>query len=159
MLGLGPSGQGSIPCSPTIFFRIMSEEEHFLGKVAQKAIIHRDGQVFLTRDPRTPDVWELPGGRLNIDEDPKDGLIRELFEELGVKCDIEDVVYLKQFRQGNENKQLSLVIVYKVTIRPDSVIAVDSREVLEYGWFTKEEIPEMELFPEYTEALDVFFAM
>jgi 8-oxo-dGTP diphosphatase len=137
----------------------MSEEEHFLGKVAQKAIIHRDGQVFLTRDPRTPDVWELPGGRLNIDEDPKDGLIRELFEELGVKCDIEDVVYLKQFRQGNENKQLSLVIVYKVTIRPDSVIAVDSREVLEYGWFTKEEIPEMELFPEYTEALDVFFAM
>ncbi len=130
-----------------------------MGKVAQKAIIHRDGQVFLTRDPRTPDVWELPGGRLNIDEDPKDGLIRELFEELGVKCDIEDVVYLKQFRQGNENKQLSLVIVYKVTIRPDSVIAVDSREVLEYGWFTKEEIPEMELFPEYTEALDVFFAM
>lgn len=137
----------------------MKQEEHFLGKVAQKAIIHHDGQVFLTRDPRTPDTWELPGGRLNIDEDPKEGLIRELFEELGAKCQIGDVIYLKQFRQGNENAQISLVIVYTATLEPDAIISVDSSEVMEYGWFSRDEISQMKLFPEYIEALNVFFSL
>lgn len=132
-------------------------EEHFLGKVAQKAIIHRDGKVFLTRDPRTPDIWELPGGRLNIDEVPKDGLARELFEELGVKCQIDEVIYLKQFRQGNENGQLSLVLVYTATMESNANITADPREVLEYGWFSREELAGIKLFPEYSDALEVFY--
>lgn len=135
----------------------MEQEEHFLGKVAQKAIIHRGGKVFLTRDSRTPDTWELPGGRLNVGERPKEGLIRELSEELGVECEIGEVLYLEQFRQGNESGQLSLVIVYKATIKPGSEIRVDSREVMEYGWFSKEDLVGMRLFPEYVEALEIFF--
>lgn len=79
----------------------MDQEEHFLGKVAQKAIICFEGRVFLTRDPRTPDTWELPGGRLNVGEKPKEGLIRELFEELGVECEIGDAIFFEQFRQGD----------------------------------------------------------
>lgn len=135
----------------------MEQEEHFLGKVAQKAIICRAGQVFLTRDPRTPDIWELPGGRLNVGEKPKEGLIRELFEELGVECEIGDAVFFEQFRQGDGNGQLSLVIVYKAVMKPGCEIKVDSREVLEYGWFSQEEIAKMRLFPEYDEAIKVFF--
>jgi 8-oxo-dGTP pyrophosphatase MutT (NUDIX family) len=135
----------------------MEHEEHFLGKVAQKAIIHHNGKVFLTRDPRTPDTWELPGGRLNVGEKPKEGLIRELLEELGLECEIDDAIYLEQFRQGNESGQLSLVIVYKATMKPESKIKVDPREVVEYGWFSQEDIAKMRLFPEYDEAIKVFF--
>lgn len=133
------------------------KEEHFLGKVAQKAIIHCEGKVLLTRDPRTPDTWELPGGRLNIDELPPEGLKRELFEELGVECDIENVLYVKQFLQGNERDQRSLVLVYTANMGKDSKIRPDSKEVIEYGWFSKEEILNLKLFPEYTEALEMFF--
>lgn len=136
----------------------MEQEEHFVGKVAQKAIIHRDGKVFLTRDPRTPDTWELPGGRLNIDESPKDGLKRELFEELGIECQIEQVLYVKQFLHVIEGNKRSLVLVYTASMDTDSPISVEAREVAEYGWFSQEEVAKMKLFPEYQEALDIFFS-
>lgn len=60
----------------------MQTEEHFMGKVAQKAIIVNKGRVLMTRDPRTPEIWELPGERLNIDEISEEGLQREIQEEL-----------------------------------------------------------------------------
>nr|WP_276615595.1 NUDIX domain-containing protein [Nonomuraea basaltis] len=31
-----------------------------------------------------PDVWDLPGGRVEEGEDPKESLVRELREELGI---------------------------------------------------------------------------
>lgn len=136
----------------------MKHEEHFLGKVAQKAIIVREEKVLLTRDPRTPEYWELPGGRLNVDEKPEDGLIRELKEELGVIVDVSEVVFLKQFLQGNEEAKRALVVVYKATISPNAELSVDSREICEVGWFTKQEIDSLKLFPEHQEALGEFFS-
>jgi 8-oxo-dGTP diphosphatase len=135
----------------------MEKEAHFIGKVAQKAIIYRDDHVLLTRDPRTPDVWELPGGRLNIDEDPKDGLQRELYEELGVQCEIKEVIFSKQFRQSNEKQQLSLVLVYTAILPLEATITVDPSEIVEFGWFSKVEALELKLYPEYSEALKVFY--
>ena len=136
----------------------MRKEEHFLGKVAQKAIIVREEKILLTRDPRTPEYWELPGGRLNVDESPETGLARELKEELGVNVDINEVIYLKQFLQGTEGANRALAIVYKATISPNAELAVDPREICEVGWFTKQEIASLKLFPEYQEALEKFFS-
>ena len=136
----------------------MKTEEHFIGKVAQKAIIVRNGKVLLTRDPRTPEYWELPGGRLNVDESPEGGLRRELQEELGVIANITEVVFLKQFLQGTKETKRALVIIYKATISPDAQLTVDPREICEVGWFSQREISSLKLFPEYREALEKFFS-
>ena len=58
-------------------------EVHFEGKIAQKVIIVKDGKVLLLRDPRMTEViWEIPGGRMNIDEEPREAVAREILEEL-----------------------------------------------------------------------------
>ena len=73
------------------------QEIHFEGKVAQKAVIVRDGKVLVVRDPReNQEIWELPGGRLNLGEEPKRGLAREIAEELGVPCEIGEVIHIAQ---------------------------------------------------------------
>jgi len=35
-----------------------------------------------------PEVWAPPGGRLEVEEDPKEGLLREIAEETGLKVRI-----------------------------------------------------------------------
>jgi ADP-ribose pyrophosphatase len=48
--------------------------------------VHQDGAVVLIRQYRYPldeELWEIPAGRLEPQEDPKDGVQRELEEEVG----------------------------------------------------------------------------
>mgnify|MGYP001575663812 FL=1 len=136
-----------------------SSEEHFIGKIAQKAIVVYDNKVLLTSDPRvSEEIWELPGGRMNVGEEPRKALTRELKEELGVDFDIHEVVHMEQFLQGNE-KSNAFVIVYRGTIKnPNQKFVTDSSEVSAVKWFSEAEVKNLKLFPEYKRALDVFFA-
>jgi 8-oxo-dGTP diphosphatase len=55
--------------------------------VVAAALIDADGRVLLARRPKgkpLADLWEFPGGKMNVGEGPEDALIRELKEELGV---------------------------------------------------------------------------
>lgn len=55
-------------------------------------LLRRGGRVLLAhRSPHRswyPDCWDVPGGHLEPGEDPVDGLVRELSEELGVAVDL-----------------------------------------------------------------------
>lgn len=134
-----------------------TQEVHFCGKVAQKAVIVRDGKVLVVRDPRVDGIiWELPGGRLNEGEDPKEGLAREIKEELGVDCVVGEIVYLKQFLQGNEGKN-ALMIAYQATIPETASFIVSAEEICDVRWITAEEVVQLTFYPEYKETLDIYF--
>jgi len=57
-------------------------------RVAVKAFIVRDKKLLLLKraeeDVQSPGMWEIPGGRLELGEDPILGLIREIREETGL---------------------------------------------------------------------------
>ena len=133
-------------------------EVHFEGKIAQKAIIVKNNKVLLLRDPRMTEViWEIPGGRMNIDEEPRAAVAREIMEELGVAVTVGEVVYMEQFFQSNEGKR-AFVIVYEAFLvdeNADFVLSAD--EVSEIAWVPKEEIGNYPLFPDYVRALDCYF--
>lgn len=134
------------------------KEVHFEGKVAQKVIVVKEGRVLLVQDPRGgKDIWELPGGRMNIDEDPREAMKREFLEEMGREIAVGDVVHMEQFIQGNENAR-AFVIVYEATLlNPEKEFMVDDTEVSQVRWFTKEEVQELQFYPEYKRALAVYF--
>jgi len=57
-------------------------------RIAVKAfIVHKNKLLVVKRakeDVQTPNIWEIPGGRLNPAEDPFLGIIREVREETGL---------------------------------------------------------------------------
>jgi len=140
---------------------IMSEpaEVHFEGKIAQKAIIVRENKVLLVRDPRMDEViWEIPGGRMNIDEEPREAVAREIREELGIEIVVGAVLHMEQFIQGSEGKR-AFVIVYECQMKDtEAQITMSETEVCEIAWVTADELPKYPLFPEYKRALDYYFA-
>ncbi len=132
-------------------------EEHFVGKVALKAVLEHEGKVLLLRDPRMDrEVWEISGGRMNIGEVPTVALKRELKEELGVECMIHEVVHLAQFLQGNENAQAFMIAFRATLVDPEATLALDTTEVAEVAWCTPAEALERELFPEYRDTLEAY---
>jgi 8-oxo-dGTP diphosphatase len=62
--------------------------EKYNFRVIQKAIITYKGKILViqraTDDDANPGIWDLPGGKIEHNEDPKDGLLREIFEETGL---------------------------------------------------------------------------
>ncbi len=58
--------------------------------VGAKAIIHYDGKILLLResseylDGFETGKWDVPGGRIESEEEIRDGLVREVIEECGL---------------------------------------------------------------------------
>ncbi len=87
--------------------------------VAAAVVIER-GRVLLTQRKRgshLEGLWEFPGGKVEDGEDPRDALVRELREELGVDADVGDVVEVTFHRY--ETKSV-LLLFYAASLRAGS---------------------------------------
>jgi 8-oxo-dGTP diphosphatase len=63
--------------------------------IVAAAVVLRDRRVLLTQrkvGSHLAGAWEFPGGKVELDEDPRDAVKRELREELGVEVDIRDIL-------------------------------------------------------------------
>lgn len=136
----------------------MIPETHFLGKVAQKAIIEKDGKVLIVRDVRDVSVWGLPGGRLNVDETPFEGLQREVKEEVGVAISIHELIYGEQFVHPQKNDPHLFLMYHAQLLGENQNIALQEDEIAEVKWISKEELNAQELYPMYRRALEAYFA-
>ncbi|MCC7368556.1 MAG: NUDIX hydrolase [Chloroflexi bacterium] len=58
--------------------------------VSVKGVILRGRQVLLLKNGR--DEWELPGGKLEPDEEPRACLRREIEEELGLTVSVQSII-------------------------------------------------------------------
>jgi 8-oxo-dGTP diphosphatase len=136
----------------------MTQEVHFVGKVAQKVIIRRDTKVLIVRDVGDADTWELPGGRLHVHEDPKMGLAREVREELGIEIIAGNIVYLEQFIQLRSG-ELHLALVYEATTTDaNGVLVLQPDEIAQFAWVDKDTWQKYRYFAEYERALAHYFS-
>lgn len=60
----------------------------YTHRLAVTAYILRQERFLLLKRNTPPRIWGLPGGRLERDENPKDGILREISEETGLTVDL-----------------------------------------------------------------------
>ena len=63
------------------------------------AVIIRDGKIFVTERGYGDykDWWEFPGGKIEESESPRDAVLREIEEELGVSIGVGDRIYVIEY--------------------------------------------------------------
>lgn len=66
-------------------------------RVGSYAVCIRDGEVLLTRFTRSG-RWTLPGGGIDHGEDPRDAVVREVFEETGLEFVVGDLLDVRSRR-------------------------------------------------------------
>jgi len=112
-------------------------------KLIQKAVIKRDDKyLILLRSPKSkyfPLHWDFPGGKLEPNETPIQGIEREVNEETNLKTEAQKII--KEYDLNIKSYQES--ISHRFTLFETKIIEGDvkiSDEHLEYRWATKNEI-------------------
>lgn len=110
--------------------------------ISIKGIIIENNHVLLLKNDRNE--WELPGGRLEVDEDPEKCLIREIYEELRLNCMVNCIIdsWVYEVFQG----KYVFIVTYLCKCNDTSNVII-SEEHLEYRWVQIEDLDDV-IIPE-----------
>jgi ADP-ribose pyrophosphatase YjhB (NUDIX family) len=101
---------------------------------AAAIIFNRERKVLLLNHILRPlSAWGIPGGFIDANEQPEEAIRRELREETGIE--LED---LALYRVRTIGRHVEILFTARGVGDPQ----VKSREILEFGWFTPDEMPE-----------------
>ena len=81
--------------------------------------------------------WEIPGGKIDDDETPKECLKRELMEELNIETEIGDFICSNTHDYGDFKIDLHL---YKVKSFSGNIIKSEHEDI---KWISKEEFDSL----------------
>ncbi|KOX13195.1 NUDIX hydrolase [Nocardiopsis sp. NRRL B-16309] len=96
------------------------------------AVIREDGRMLAIRR-RDNGTWEPPGGVLELDETPEDGVVREVLEETGIHVEVEQLtgVY-KNMARG--------IVALVFRCKPSGGEESTTSEATAVEWLTPDEV-------------------
>ena len=127
-----------------------------LFRVSVKAVIRHDDGVVILR--KFDGKWDLPGGRLEPDEDISNSLIREIQEEMGVLATVGQLIYTG-VRRREPPKQNVVVVAHLCTIDAslEDIVLSDEHDMVRV--IQADEMSELVIADSYREALEHAFAV
>ena len=120
------------------------------------AVMVNNGKMLVMQDTESP-YWYLPGGRVQLQEQAENALLRELGEELGIQPRIERPLWLVQnFYREDVNREhyheLGLYVLVDVTdtellSRGEEFSTREAEQVNTFRWVEFEKLEGMYLYP------------
>ena len=110
------------------------------------AFIIRDGRILLIRRAYEPCAgkWSVPGGTIKLGETAIDALRREVFEELGVRPKSIRLLDIYDYISMDEDGRIKYhYVIIDFLVNLESFEITPSSEILEYGFFTRDEALEL----------------
>jgi len=103
------------------------------------AVIEKDGKVLLAKRMKgthREGRWEFPGGRVEIGENPRDTIKREIREELGIDIEVKEIFEISSHVYEDDDKQV-ILIAFKCEFKGGDI---DKKEVADYAWVKIEDM-------------------
>lgn len=133
--------QVELPDRSMIEFEAIEFQRHGAGIVAE----NDKGEIILVKNYRyinDYDSWEIPAGTIPPGSDPEDCVLEELKEEAGCTVDKHELVHIGNYFPSIGSGSQIFHCYYARNVRQVSA-ELDSNEILEAKWFTKDEIKKM----------------
>jgi len=119
---------------PWLRLRVIRSTQQKFTVSAAAVITDGEGKVLLLNHLLRPySGWGLPGGFLTAKEQPEEAIKRELLEETGIAIENVEMFQVRTIARHIE-------ILFRATASTKG--SVQSREILELGWFGMNELPE-----------------
>lgn len=131
-------------------------DTHFVGEVAQKAFIVKDGKVLMCRGKGFGD-FDLPGGRIHKGETPKEGLHREIKEELGVEITSGEPFHFHVTTETVSGIPRYILVFRAELVNPEQAFTVAEDEIAEVIWVGKEDVKSLRTWDSWRELLNGYF--
>lgn len=120
---------------------------------ARAAVYDRERDAILLVRCKGADYWHLPGGGWEAEkENILECAAREVKEETGLEVEIGRFLYMQEFHSAWDTIILeSFFLSYpkgEITLREDHIDQDPDGSVEESGWFTRQQVAEMQVYPE-----------
>ncbi len=87
-------------------------------------------------------MWECAGGSILAGETSLEGILREVKEELGIKFDKKDAIFLKEVKRNKKLPDFKDLWLFKKDIKDEEIAFADG-EVIDCKWVSIEEFLEI----------------
>jgi 8-oxo-dGTP pyrophosphatase MutT (NUDIX family) len=114
-----------------------------------RILVINDNKLLVTKDWIGNGKWDLPGGGLHKNEDPKTGALRELKEETGLEVLPKDLEYIGDL-QEHFNITLKL---FRAKLIDEPITKRQAMEIAEIKWASMNSLNSTNSKPEIDRAL------
>jgi len=136
-------------------------------RIAAYALLVQEGKVLLTRmsdRTRIAGRWTLPGGGIDHGEDPREALVREVYEETGLQvepgslADVHSSHFTGPRSDGIVEDYHGIHLIFRATVTPESqdveprVVEVDGSTDLA-AWVGRDDALDLDLLSAARHAL------
>lgn len=104
-------------------------------------LVYKDKFLMLQRveHKSQPNLWQLPGGKIDKNETPLQAIQREVREETGFSFPKEKFIFLDTVYARYEGEYDFLYHMFKVVLLEKPEILLSTNEHQKYNWVTSEE--------------------
>lgn len=128
-----------------------------IQRITVKGILARNGKILLMKDEKGR--WELPGGKIDFNEEPSETLKREFYEELGFKnISIGEVVNIWTFTVLSEGKKYQFIVIVYVCDSQEYDIQT-SEEHVAFDWVPFNDINSLNIKDGYKESIEKYIKL
>lgn len=127
--------------------------------VSAVGIVVKDRQVLITKRKIPPflNQWVLPGGKIDYGESVEQGVIREVYEEVGLTAKTNGLFAFKESLPTEMSKYRHYLILYFLLHIEDFTLNINSEEISEVVWLKSEDIHQYEISPKTEDVIREYF--